>query len=144
MVAQSVRLRDELAKETAVSDALAAEIEDMEDLEILSNSVLDLIRDDRLDEAERVCQKLARDYPDQIDGIDRLALVHEARGDRQGAIALWRKAIDFTLTQPDGFDDDSRAAMQSEIERLKADQPPTWLSGGVGDRERDRDTECER
>ena len=52
----------------------------VEELENLSNSVLDLIQDGKLDEAENVCQKLLRQYPDQVDGLDRLAMVYEAQG----------------------------------------------------------------
>ena len=75
----------------------------------------------------------------------RLAHVYEARDDRDNAIAQWQKAIAFTLTQPDGFDDDSRAAMHDEIERLQARRPPRWLHGHTDtDRERSSDINRER
>jgi hypothetical protein len=37
------------------------------------------IKEGRLDEAERTCKELMTRYPDQIDGIERLAAVYEAR-----------------------------------------------------------------
>lgn len=52
------------------------------DLDEFSNKVVMLIKQGRLDEAEKVCHELERAYPDQIDGIHRLAQVHEARGDK--------------------------------------------------------------
>ena len=37
------------------------------------------IKEGGLDEAERTCKELMTRYPDQIDGIERLAAVYEAR-----------------------------------------------------------------
>ena len=51
-------------------------------LDQLSNSVVDLIKQNRLDEAEAVSRKLLTDYPDQVDGLNRLAMVYEARGEK--------------------------------------------------------------
>ena len=53
----------------STEDSLA----DLDDLDILSNSVVDLIKEGRLDEAEKISRELLSRYPDQIDGIDRLA-----------------------------------------------------------------------
>jgi len=52
---------------------------DIDDLDMLSNSVPDLINDGELGEAEKVCHELLKHYPGQIDGIDRLAEVYEAQ-----------------------------------------------------------------
>ena len=54
-------------------------------LDQLSNSVVDLIKQNRLDEAEAVSRKLLTDYPDQVDGLNRLAMVYEARGEKSKA-----------------------------------------------------------
>jgi len=43
------------------------------DLDRLSNSVVDLIEEGRLEEAETVCHQLLVRYPDQIDGTEMLA-----------------------------------------------------------------------
>lgn len=49
-------------------------------LDELSNSVLDLIRDRRFDDALAACDRLLREFPDVQDGFERSALVHAAMG----------------------------------------------------------------
>jgi tetratricopeptide (TPR) repeat protein len=83
--------------------AMVYPIADMDDLDRLSNSVLDLIEEDRLDEAEKVSHELLSRYPNQIDGFDRLAMVYEARGDSNKAAEYYRKAAAFAKRNP-GFD----------------------------------------
>jgi len=73
------------------------------DLDDLSNSVVDLIKTGRLEEAEAACQELLRRYPDQIDGTERLAAVYEARGEKKLAAEQYRKAAEFAKGSP-GFD----------------------------------------
>ena len=41
-----------------------------DEVDELSNSVLDLIEAEKFDEAESVCRQLRDRYPDQIDGIE--------------------------------------------------------------------------
>jgi len=53
------------------------------ELDQLSNSVVDLINENKLDEAEAVSRELLTEYPDQIDGFNRLAMVYEARGEKE-------------------------------------------------------------
>ncbi len=78
----------------------------LDDLDILSNSVLDLIKEGRLDEAEAACHELLTRYPGQIDGLDRLAHVYEAKGDNKRAVEYYRKAADFARSMP-GFDQEA-------------------------------------
>jgi tetratricopeptide (TPR) repeat protein len=78
---------------------------DYEDLDDLSNSVLTLIKEGRFDEADAVCDDLAKRYPDQIDCIERRGLVMKARGRPLEAAALYRQAAEFARTH-DGFDQD--------------------------------------
>lgn len=73
------------------------------DLDDLSNSVVDLIKEGNLDKAEAVCHELLSRYPDQIDGTQRLAEVYEARGENQKAAEYYRKAAEFARNSP-GFD----------------------------------------
>jgi tetratricopeptide (TPR) repeat protein len=73
------------------------------DLDRLSNSVVDLIEEGRLEEAENVCHQLLARYPDQIDGTERLAEVHEAKGEKKKAAEYYRKAAEFAQKSP-GFD----------------------------------------
>ena len=87
-------------------------------LDQLSNSVVDLIKQNRLDEAEAVSLKLLTDYPDQVDGINRLAMVYEARGENSKAADYYRKAADFAKSNP-GFDKQMVKWFLSEARRMK-------------------------
>lgn len=66
-----------------------------DDIDILSNSVLDLIDQGRYDEAEAGCNDLLAKYPDQIDGLDRMAHLFEKKGDKTKAAEYYYKAADF-------------------------------------------------
>jgi hypothetical protein len=93
---------------------------DLDELERLSNSVVDLINHGRLDDAERACLELKRRYPDVIDWIDRTGAVHEARGEVNKAIERYRQCLDFISRNPDGFDEDSKDFYRCEIDRLES------------------------
>ena len=84
----------------------------------MSNSVVDLIKQDRLDEAEAVSHKLLTDYPDQVDGLNRLAMVYEARGEKSRAADYYRKAADFAKSNP-GFDKQMVNWFLSEARRME-------------------------
>lgn len=92
------------------------------DLDELSNKVVMLIKQGRLDEAEEVCQELERAYPDQIDGVHRLAQVHEARGDRKKAADYYRKAAEFAKTA-EGFDEKSVENFINDAHRMERISP---------------------
>ena len=87
-------------------------------LDLLSNSVVDLIKQNRLDEAEAASRKLLADYPDQVDGLNRLAMVYGARGEKSKAAAYYRKAADFAKSNP-GFDKQMVKWFLSEARRMK-------------------------
>lgn len=91
---------------------------ELEELEQLSNSVVDLIAKGHLDDAESACLELKRRFPDQIDWIERSARVYEARGDVSRAVEHYRKCLEFIDNNPDGFDSDSRDDYEQAIERL--------------------------
>ena len=88
------------------------------DLDQLSNSVVDLIAEKKLDEAEAVSRRLLVEYPDQIDGLDRLAQVYEARDEKDKAAEYYRKAAEFARSMP-GFDQESIDWYLSEADRIK-------------------------
>jgi len=91
------------------------------ELDQLSNSVVDLIAQNKLDEAEAVSRKLLVDYPDQIDGLDRLAQVYEARDEKEKAVEYYRKAVNFARSMP-GFDQVSIDWYLSEVNRIKSEK----------------------
>jgi tetratricopeptide (TPR) repeat protein len=92
----------------------------LDDLDNLSNSVVDLIKESRLDEAEKVCRELLSRYPDQIDGIDRSAEVYEARGNNKKAAQYYRKAAAFAKSNP-GFDQEAIDWYLSKANRLESE-----------------------
>jgi tetratricopeptide (TPR) repeat protein len=93
-----------------------------DDLDELSNSVVDLLHDNRLDEALAVCEQLQRKYPDVIDGLERSATVYEARGDWALAASYYERALAFTERpdQRDGFDEEARIDLRERLAHAKA------------------------
>ncbi|MFH2061322.1 MAG: zinc chelation protein SecC [Pseudomonadota bacterium] len=91
------------------------------ELDQLSNSVMDLIKQNKLDEAEAVSKQLLNEYPDQIDGFERLAQVYEARGENQTAADYYQKAADFAKTMP-GFDQESVEYYLSKAKKMREEK----------------------
>lgn len=91
------------------------------DLDQLSNSVVDLIKQKNLDEAEAVSRRLLAEYPDQIDGLNRLAMVYEARGEKRKAAEHYRKAYRFAMSN-EGFDQASADWFLSEAKRMESEK----------------------
>ena len=87
-------------------------------LDQLSNSVVDLIKQNRLDEAEDVSRELLANYPDQVDGLNRLAMVYEARGEKSKAADYYQKAANFAESNP-GFDKQMVNWFLSEARRMQ-------------------------
>jgi tetratricopeptide (TPR) repeat protein len=114
--------RDEarLAAETQRQAPAPILVED--DLDELSNSVVDLIDQRRLDEALAACERLRREYPDVIDWLERYAMVHEARGDWPLAADFYRRALAFTERpdQRDGFDEEGRDYYRRKVAQTEA------------------------
>ena len=79
---------------------------DSDDLDNLSNQVVDLIKSGKLEEAQKACLKLMSLYPDQIDGIERMAQLYEAKGDKKNAAAYYKKSASFAQRMP-GFDQEA-------------------------------------
>lgn len=87
-----------------------------DEIDELSNSVLDLIKEGKLDEAEAVCKQLSKRYPDQVDGIERRAMVEQAKGNYSQAAQHYLKAADFIQGKP-GFDPE----MEDWLRQMAAD-----------------------
>ena len=98
-----------------------------DDVDLLSNSVLQLIRDGKLDEAMHACQRLRTEYPEVVDGLERTAMVHEARGDLEQAVEFYRRALSFAQhpDQQDGFDEGFRDYYRGKVAELEARSRPT-------------------
>ena len=73
-------------------------------LDDLSNSVIDLVRKGRFDEALAACNRLLAEFPDVVDGFERSGMVHAKMGNHALAADFYRKALDF-VTDPSRRDD---------------------------------------
>jgi tetratricopeptide (TPR) repeat protein len=74
---------------------------DEDDLDELSNRVVDLIDRGKLDQAEAAAIKLLQRYPEVHDGLERLAAVHEARGDFLQAAKYYQQAAELVAKLDD-------------------------------------------
>ncbi len=91
-------LRRQAAAEAArVADVTRAFVGEWSDdgLDEASNHVVDLVHAGKLDDAEVAAKDLLARYPDVVDGLERLAMVYEARGDRRQAADYYRRAVAF-------------------------------------------------
>ncbi len=73
------------------------------DIDELSNSVVDLIAQKEFKEAEKACQKLLEEYPDQVDGLERYAMLYEKMGKKDKAVEYYKKAVDYARSN-EGYD----------------------------------------
>ena len=89
------------------------------EIDQLSNSVVDLIEQKKMDEAKTVSQRLLDEYPDQIDGFNRLAMVYEARGEERKAAVYYKKAYRFAMSN-EGFDQTTVDWFLSEAKQLES------------------------
>jgi tetratricopeptide (TPR) repeat protein len=89
-------------------------------LAVASNAVLDLIEGAKLDEAEAAAQALLERFPDAYDGLARLGLVHELRGDHRQAVEYYRKVIAFMRQRPDQYDPNAQLGYLDLVHRLEA------------------------
>lgn len=88
------------------------------DIDILSNSVVDLLEIKNYKKAKEVCRELLERFPDQVDGYERFANVYEEEGNTAEAIKYYHKTIDFMRKNP-GFDEDSINWSLKKIEELE-------------------------
>lgn len=89
-----------------------------DELDDLSNQIPDLIHAGQLDRAEALGLELLNRFPGQIEGMERLATVYEARGEVSKAIDYYRKAATFATLAP-GFDPEVAKEFTSEAQRLE-------------------------
>ena len=111
---QADKERRRLLSEPVTLQALDDE---MDDLDELSNRVVDLINEGRLDQAEQACEELRLRYPDQIDWIERQARIYQVRGEKKKAAEWYRKAETFARTHG-GFDEEGIVWYKETADRL--------------------------
>lgn len=79
---------------------------DEDNLEEDSNRIIELINKGLLDEAEAGAKKLMIDYSEVHDGLERLAMVYEKKGDSKMAIEMYKKALDFVILNKENYGED--------------------------------------
>ena len=87
------------------------------DLDELSNQVPELIRQEKYSKAKEVCQKLLKQYPEQIDWLHRSAELFEAMGDYEKAATFYEQTAQFA-EQADGFEKKSVEYFRDKAEQL--------------------------
>jgi len=75
-----------------------------DELDRITNRVVALIREGKMEEALRDCEVLLSEYPEVIDGLDRSARVHEALGQHEKAAEFYRRCLEFIEVHPEGFE----------------------------------------
>lgn len=95
-------------------------LSDDDGLDQASNVVIDLIDAGRLDEAEQAAQDLLGRYPEVHDGLERVAMVAAARGDRARAAEYYRKAADFVQDHADCYDPDMETYLRTRATEFGA------------------------
>ena len=116
--AASARARDHEVRPKTKLPTLADWAAGDDGLTEKSNAVVDLIDAGKLDEAEKAARDLQAEFPDVIDGIERLATVYEARGDTEQAAAHYRETLAFIRDNPDGFDETAEDYYRGRLAEL--------------------------
>lgn len=116
--------KDVAARRTSASIAAPAPLAfaihpDDDDIDDLSNRVLNLIEAGKLESAEIACRELRERYPDMIDGLERTAQLREAQGRFAEAAESFHAAADFASTHA-GFDKEGIAWYRHQVARLAA------------------------
>ncbi len=86
----------------------------------LSNRVVELIDAGQLDEAEAAWEELNREFPDEIDPLERRAMLLEAQGEHGEAAAYYRRAAEYTR-QHEGFEPAMTEYYVERAARLECD-----------------------
>ncbi len=89
------------------------------DIDDLSNSVIALINKNKLDEAEEACMQLQREFPECVDGIERLVAVHKAKGNFELAADYARQTVAFMRERKDEFDPELIEDFEKQEQDLK-------------------------
>ena len=91
----------------------------IDDLDDLSNHANELIRAGQWDEAEKLCQKLREQFPEEIDGDDRTAQLYQKRKDYKKALSYAQTALYKARRNPGKFDAELIADLKEQVDFLK-------------------------
>ena len=116
----SARLAKDTAQNREFYDRALSSLADCDDDRFVeaSNAVVDLVQAGKLDQAEAAAHALLADFPNMIDGLERLGMVYEKRCQYKVAADYYRKALAYIDECPHGFEDASRDFYKEKIAKL--------------------------
>ncbi|MBI2388541.1 MAG: hypothetical protein HYV09_02895 [Deltaproteobacteria bacterium] len=87
---------------------------DYDALDEANEEIAKLIKKKSFDDAEKKARELADRFPRHSDGLQRLAEIHERRGDKKKALEVLREAV----KRPNDGDEEVTAEIEGAIRRL--------------------------
>jgi tetratricopeptide (TPR) repeat protein len=87
---------------------------DYDALDEANEEIKELVKKKKLDDAEKKARALAAEFPEQSDGLQRLAEVLVARGKKAEA----RAALQEALSRPNEGDSEARAEIEKALAKL--------------------------
>jgi tetratricopeptide (TPR) repeat protein len=90
-----------------------------DELDTLSNRIVDLIEEGRLEEARAACEELRERYPKEYDWMERLGQVEEARGNYASAAQHYREAFNFLEGKSD-YDPEIQEWLRQQAQAMEA------------------------
>jgi tetratricopeptide (TPR) repeat protein len=90
----------------------------------LSNAAVDAIESGRFEQAEKLCERLLREYPQKVDGHDRFGMLREAQGRFQEAADHYTQALAMIEEQREAFDDEAIAYFRESLNRARSNIKP--------------------
>lgn len=99
-------------------------------LDALSDAVLDRLDEQRYDEAEAAALKLMEAYPDDAEGLERLAQVYDAWGKKEQAARVFRQAAAFhEVLVPENRK--TAAWLREQADRMDQGLDMVWPAGDL-------------
>lgn len=102
------------APEGAAPHPFATTEVDYDAIDAANDEIRGLVKKKKLDEAEKKARELAAKHTGFSDGLQRLAEIHEARGDKAKALAALREALE----RPNEGDEEAHEEIERAIARL--------------------------
>ncbi len=88
------------------------------ELDALSNSVMDAFEAGKYVEAEKLCERLFREYPEVFDGHHHMGMIREAQGRFQEAAEHYEKTLEMIRKDPDNIDEETVQDFTEDRDRV--------------------------
>ena len=101
--------------------ASGAEVAEVDLLDLYCDQVEEMIEEKEWEEAEGLARMILELFPGEVAGLERLALVYEARRNFAKAKQYLRKALAFMRSEP-GYTEAMREDMRSRLRNVKQEE----------------------